>query len=673
MKKAIAFIIPLLIIALLLPGALNAQNEDPKPDISVIADSLNSLLSSIRSSPAPDPRLGIDFIKYVTETGISSQHERASEIYLWGLSGEKISDHKEILNDELLRLQPLLSDRQFSSFERKLNRDQPELLEDLRNFWKSMDPTPATSYNERLIEHWKRIAYSKKYFNKSNDTVFEADERAFTYVKYGQPDRIVRGVLQVSMGEMQSAARQLAVTDYGRQQAEFVAQQAFNYHENSPYEVWIYDELEEGFSNNVVRMFGEIPETGFGEVVVLEDLIPDRAFAISKRNVINNFRTSGFQVLYYNPGMILQWIYYNKFSTTDKYYADLFTDLDYEYTKMVSPTNIGSRDQSSALRFRSANEHQTRILLNEAPEEISTDKKVLDKIGADVYEYRFIDEGGRAYSRLIVESDPKRIFFEDLSLNQERMFGTETTVSAGSAADDDVLGWYRFSHELTVLDEKNNVIQRLENEPALVLDDSRYEEKTTSVFEIYPPGKDQRTLLTTSLINNHPASRPKENTSFDPAVRSYSTSGYDFREPLKTNRKDLIVSDLVLGFRDDSSAVGDLIFPFVVSNNREIFQGDNLFVHFEAYNLVQDSGGLYDLNVSYNIEGLSKGLFAEAGIDPLQVSLDFPADTPQIREDLEIESNRLVPGDYEMIITFRDLNSGNKIEKRIAFTVLYNN
>lgn len=646
-----------------------AQDDQTVPDPQVIADSLNALITAVRQAPEPDPSVGIAFIKYVTETGVSSQHERASQIYNWGFGGSNVADHKQALEDELARMQPILSERKHRDLQRMLKRDDPELLSEISNFWKSLDPTPSTPYNERLVEHWRRIAYSKKYFNRDDDNIFEADDRAYTYVEFGQPEQIVRNVLLVSMGEIIAAARQLAASDYGRQQAEFVSQQAFNYHENVPYEVWVYDRPSIRREGSLVRMFSTKPESGFGEVKVLEDLIPDRAFAISKRNNISGFDEE-FRVMFYNPGMLLQWIYYNKFSTVDQHYARLFSELDQAYTAIVAGTNRGARDQSTALRYRATNRHETERINNFAPDEMSTDAKILDKIGSKMYEYRFLDEDGRPYSRLFVESDPRKIFLEDLSLNQDYML-QNMELLPGENARNALLDWYEFSHRLMIRDEEGNVIKDEVINPRLVIDDSRYEEQTTSVFRAPIPDENLKTEVITVLKNNHPATQPKEATSYNPAFRSRSVRAFDLQKPLDPSEGEMIISDLVLGFRDDSSAVMNLEFPFVVSNEKEIFEGDNLFVHFEAYNLRANDEDLYDLQLQYSISSPEAGLLSAADTDDLEVTLNFASDVDRILENIEIQSNRLVPGKYEMTFTFTDPNAGISRSRSIPFTIIY--
>ncbi len=53
------------------------------------------------------------------------------------------------------------------------------------NYWRSRDPDPKTTVNERLLEHFIRIAYARIEFGKDK---WPWDARGSIYVRYGEPD-----------------------------------------------------------------------------------------------------------------------------------------------------------------------------------------------------------------------------------------------------------------------------------------------------------------------------------------------------------------------------------------------------------------------------------------------------------------------------------------------------
>jgi GWxTD domain-containing protein len=89
-------------------------------------------------------------------------------------------------------------------------------------FWKTLDPTPNTSYNEKEVEYYERIAYSEEHFS-NGDRGWRSD-RARVFVQHGPPDEI----------------------------------QSYPYELDSfPYEIWLY------YKNNLRFVF--VDRYGFGQ------------------------------------------------------------------------------------------------------------------------------------------------------------------------------------------------------------------------------------------------------------------------------------------------------------------------------------------------------------------------------------------------------------------------
>ena len=56
-----------------------------------------------------------------------------------------------------------------------------------RKFWKSRDPSPTTEYNERLVEHYRRVNYAKQNYTMKQTKGY--DDRGIVYIKHGEPDQ----------------------------------------------------------------------------------------------------------------------------------------------------------------------------------------------------------------------------------------------------------------------------------------------------------------------------------------------------------------------------------------------------------------------------------------------------------------------------------------------------
>ncbi|MBT5872056.1 MAG: tetratricopeptide repeat protein [Candidatus Latescibacteria bacterium] len=54
-----------------------------------------------------------------------------------------------------------------------------------RIYWASRDPDPSTQVNERLVEHYRRVLYSRTHFSRGQHPW---DRRGEIYIRYGEPD-----------------------------------------------------------------------------------------------------------------------------------------------------------------------------------------------------------------------------------------------------------------------------------------------------------------------------------------------------------------------------------------------------------------------------------------------------------------------------------------------------
>ncbi len=54
-----------------------------------------------------------------------------------------------------------------------------------RTYWAARDPDPTTQINERLVEHYRRVMFSRLHFSKGKDPW---DRRGEIYVRFGHPD-----------------------------------------------------------------------------------------------------------------------------------------------------------------------------------------------------------------------------------------------------------------------------------------------------------------------------------------------------------------------------------------------------------------------------------------------------------------------------------------------------
>ncbi|MFQ5632549.1 MAG: carboxypeptidase-like regulatory domain-containing protein, partial [bacterium] len=105
-----------------------------------------------------NPKLGFSFIELATANNATEFFEEACQIYYWTLSQENYKTFKQDIAAEVDRIAPLLKNEMAKAWQKDAKKGRPELLQKIKTFWIEKDPTPTTVLNERLIEHWQRIA-----------------------------------------------------------------------------------------------------------------------------------------------------------------------------------------------------------------------------------------------------------------------------------------------------------------------------------------------------------------------------------------------------------------------------------------------------------------------------------------------------------------------------------
>ncbi|MDE2727810.1 MAG: GWxTD domain-containing protein, partial [Gemmatimonadota bacterium] len=74
-----------------------------------------------------------------------------------------------------------------------LEAPEQEREELWRTYWAARDPDPTTRINERLVEHYRRVIFSRLHFSTGKDPW---DRRGEIYVRYGHPDDRQRFILK---------------------------------------------------------------------------------------------------------------------------------------------------------------------------------------------------------------------------------------------------------------------------------------------------------------------------------------------------------------------------------------------------------------------------------------------------------------------------------------------
>ncbi len=236
----------------------------------------------------PDPRIGVEFLVAVTEHELEEMEPLAADIFYWGFTATPSEPGDGIFEAVLAegrRTFRLVDSTMAETWVQVGRKDPTGLAFAVKRFWLERDPTPTTIHNERLIEHWGRIVHSRKEYAYNRSSPYETDDRGTMYVKYGEPDRIVRG----NLGASQSELRRLGVP------MEWILQ----YDLAPQYEIWRYGGLEG--RDFTYFLFGNEDGTGpFRLVKGLHEIIPNSAKGSSPQNRFRNLRAQYYlEYLYY--------------------------------------------------------------------------------------------------------------------------------------------------------------------------------------------------------------------------------------------------------------------------------------------------------------------------------------------------------------------------------------
>jgi GWxTD domain-containing protein len=633
--------------ALLQDGLLLEQSGEPEKALELWMNAPSEL-------DIPSTAIGIEFIRLATEYNLKPYFQAATGMYTWGLSAEQVAPNKEALEKEVEFLKPLLDRRQWREWRSLVEEEDARIYAEVTTFWERQNPTPSTNYNERLIEHWSRIAWSREHFTKNKATVYGADDRARVYIKYGEPDIKREGVFDYNSSLARSIMEQVGAPD----ELEI---SIVNYHQYNEYEVWAYHNLETGQNRSTIFYFGKGGTGGYGEVQSVENFIENGAFSVGNRNNLFNKPSP------ITPGHILTILYHMQLTPVDMYFGMRYDEMMRQVDKSVMP-GYGITPFDGLQR---RNESRGEMIARQAQAETQQTRldEEIEQIPVNVYQYRLLDEQGAPILITFLESRPQQAFLVDLSINQDSMYAAHDQVDEDEATAQ-VFGSYRLVHGLQLRDPAWKLLSGTRLEPNMILDFEDERTSSGSVFTVPHLGTGHTQVFYAELHNRHPASRPLRVTPFPDHLRGLGKVELLQPEPLRIEPGRMEASDIILGFEKREEIGENQLFPFVVSNEKKIPEGENLVIHFQLYNMSQDPGGISRFTMDYELRPVNFIGWSRRTADEFTLSLDFENDAPQFTETLEVQSTGLEVGRYELRLTFTDRGSGEVVERRVRFDVV---
>lgn len=557
---------------------------------------------------------------------------------------------------------PLLEKKPRKQWKQMLENNNPEIFSAMAGWWAARDLTPGTLTNERLIEHWQRIAYARKHFTQNDNTAYGTDDRGTAWVAYGKPDRMFTEYLHLTLQE----ARRIA-SKFGAGSTEsLVAHAAFQMHQEPEIKIWVYLDAVSSLNQNLVLLFGPSSGGGFKELRVIEDMIPTGGFTLGPRFAKFDLRTGSIRDGTINPGMILQWAYYRQLSTKDWYFTSLFNEMEREWEK-----GGGSTEKHYGQLYQQRHFHDKVVIRAEAPEEQSTLAKDFPSIPLEAHQYALLSEQNQPVFATFLVTRPQRAFLQDLAVNQDSMVAREApdSVKVRQAFDS-----YRLTHGVKLIAGSGQTLGG-EHHPALLrVNGNDMDTPSPSEFMI-PYKKNLTQQFYAELRNTHPntrstleKNRPDIDSPFPKPIRGVGTLTTGQPEPMEVTPGKLQLGELILGWGMGSRPGG--LVPFNVAHEQQVPEGQPLALHLEAYHMQRGDNGLYGFTLNYEIRPVNFLGWTNERKDQLSITLNFENDHPQLRENIEIQAADLPPGRYVLRVRARDAHSNNETYREVEFKVV---
>jgi GWxTD domain-containing protein len=144
----------------------------------------------------------------------------------------------------------------------------------LEKYWRERDPTPSTAVNEARAEFTKRVQHANQTWTRSNLEKGMFTDMGRTYIRYGEPDEILRQV--VPAGD-QTLSQLVASIDASEDRPTGDVETKSAGGDMRPFEVWVYevtrdrsttkksDDPKVGPSTRKRLLFLFVDEQGYGD------------------------------------------------------------------------------------------------------------------------------------------------------------------------------------------------------------------------------------------------------------------------------------------------------------------------------------------------------------------------------------------------------------------------
>lgn len=552
---------------------------------------------SLSAAGAEDPRIATAFVGTVAADPLLERYEEvAASVFYWGFStsGARQEVRNEILAEGLRTF--ALTDSLEADRWAQIGRDHPAALaRAIKQFWIENDPTPSTIANERLIEHWNRLTYARKNFVYNRSSPYETDDRGVFYVKYGEPDRILRGHLGVNGNDRRLMGLPL----------EYI----MLFDRQPQYEIWRYATLDDG--DFTYFLFGNTDGTGpFRAVTGLHEIIPRNARTSPRA------RHRGVRAQYY-----LELFYYGDLARMGGPYGQRFTRLSNLWTQSRAP-----RDGTlEAMSQQHINEDRIQAMNPRPPSWSEIGDAPQSALSAQV-------------ARVLEGPDPRLLV---VAVSSPRWM---PTVEGNAVVNGLTLDGYEARHTAVVRDRGLREITRAGMLPV----DGQDHMTLTALNHVAEI--DHVTVSVRHEIDYRTG---------EGAVTVYpGRTHFDIAPPLARPEFGFEVSDLLVGLapRPEFPLEGS---PAPLLPATRFWKEDLMRVYFELYRPLSAppaNGATFDVHLRIRSDPDQGGVPDGRGEATVRVSLESRGSTTQHVFDLDLRNE--APGDLQVILEITDPATG---------------
>lgn len=639
-----------------------------------INEALDIWYAAYQDHERVDSRIGFEFIRTVAEHDLRSYYETATSFYYRALADGSGQQSRVAIKQEIDRLAPVVGAGISRQWNQWWQERSSSLGPDMRGYWVQQDPTPSKITNERLIEHWKRIADASVRYTKNRSTVYGSDDRALIYLRYGEPDRVRNGILTLQSSNirpwLENQLKQPATSeeiesrpgDTDLQDAELtnrLLDAMYRYHQYPEYEIWFYESIYSSQQEPIIFLFGtDVKTNKFSLQTSLEDFIPERAFNPERERTEDeefDFVRAGI-----TPALMLQLIYYEQLAQADPFFESRINDL----RSNVLEQGLQAY-QGMDLQFRSESRDLVNQKITEAPVEKSTYEDDLPQIPIQIHHYRFIDPENGPSILTYIESSPQEALLIDYYRNREQSSAGDSLKFGTNVLEH--LPYYELNHNLQTYTTDWTISESLTDNPDLIIEKNGSGPVSRS-YSISGHNQQNNQSASVELINLNPDSKSINSTLFSPSLRGRNKVQFRQPEPLIQHEDSLELADLVLGYHDENNSTPP--YSFTVANDQIVPFGKTLILHLEVYNLAEMSSGFTRFELTYRIFPIDDDGNLLSDQTEFILTLNFTNEETTVVEDLEIETANLGAGLYELILQITDTETLQEKERSIRFEVL---